>query len=120
MRAKAFLLGSLAGFLTAAYPVIAGWKPGFPAMVAAGVLVGSWMMFLHYSPVLIGWVGELLAPLAVCVASAFGRLAFFVGRWVVWIGLVLFGVAKRADWWVRFGHGVGEEFKAGGCDEKRA
>lgn len=104
MRAKAFFQVAVAGVLTAAYPVIAGWKPGLLSMVAAGVLVGSWMMVLHYSPVLIGWVGELLAPLAVCVVSGVSRAFVALGAW-------MFSVGLRLGFWASF---------FGGGYEKRA
>lgn len=99
MRRKAVVWAVAGVALTAGYPAVAGWNPGLPAMVAAGVLVGCWLVVLHYLPVLFGWVGELLDPVFVCVASGVSRVFVALGAW-------MFSVGLRLGFWARFVHRV--------------
>lgn len=64
--------------LTVGYRQVAGWDS--PASwIGACVVVGSWLVLLHWSPVLIGMLRELMSPMAIEVRRGVGHHAIKAG-----------------------------------------
>lgn len=79
---------------TVGYRQIAGWDTPV-SWIGAGLVVGSWLALLHYAPVLIGMLRELMDPIYCEVRRSVGHYAIKVGMRLQFAGARVLSAGLR-------------------------